>query len=302
MSTLRGNFGDLLAPGIRKIIFGKYAEKPEEFSKIFNVGTSKRQYEQDTQVSGFGHVPIKPEGVATAYDDPAQGYKTTYTHVSYGLGFRISREMYDDDLYGVMSKMAKELARSARATIESDAANIFNRAFSTSYAHATEGRPLVATAHPLLKSSGTYDNTLSTPASLGVTSLRDAILVIENMVNERNLPANLSGKILLVSPTNKFIARELLGSEWKPGSAQNEINSLLDEDLGYMVSHYFTDSGAWFLLTDKSDHELNFIWRQKMSFAHDNDFDTDDAKFKIFYRYSLGWSDWRGVTGSNGTY
>lgn len=298
MTTIRGNFSNLLAPGIRNVIFGKYKERPEEYSKILNVGTSKRQYEEDTQVAGMGAVPLKGEGTATQYDDPAQGYKTTYTHLAYGLGFRVTQEMYDDDLYGVMNKMSKTLAISARNRIETSGAALLNNGFST--AHTTEGKALFATDHPLLKGGGSASNRLATDSDLGVTSLRDAIILMEKTPMENGMIANIIPKLLVVTPDDKFMARELLGSEWRPGNANNEINAFLDEDLVYFVNHYLTDSDAWFLGADKGETELHFLWRTKITFANDNDFDTGDAKYKIFFRFSYGWSDWRGWIGSPG--
>src|SRR3990167_3624630 len=152
MATIRANFGDLLKPGFRDIFFQRYKKYPPEFPKIVNELSSSRQYEEDSYVAGFGSVPEKVESVSVTFDDPYQGYDKRYTHTTYGMGFRVSREMYDDDLYGKMKKMPSALARSMAITAEQDAANIYNRAFDSAYT-GPDGLELCSTAHPLDRKS-----------------------------------------------------------------------------------------------------------------------------------------------------
>lgn len=291
----RGAFGDLLEPGFREVLFAKFDGYPEEFSKVFNMNTSTKKREHDTKISGLGSMPEKAEGVSIDYDVPIQGYDVYYTHVTYGLGFRVTREMYEDDQYGIMAKMPKALARSARYTIETIAAEVLNGAFDT--AGGGNSEYLCAHNHALL-GGGTEQNELSTAADLAVTSLQTAIGNIEETVDERGLLLALKSRRLVIPHQLKFLAREILGSDKKPYTANNEINALLDEDLTYFVYHYLTDPDAWFLLGN--EHDLNFFWRRRLDFGQGNDFDSEDAKYKSTMRFSCGWTDWPGIFGSPG--
>lgn len=299
MTTTRDNNPDLIANGLRAILFEKFKDRPEEYRQIFNIHESKKKEEKDSAISGFGIMPIKQEGVGILYDDPIQGYDITYTHVTYGLGFRVTQEMWEDDQYGKIKKMPQALARSARHTIEQTCANIFNNGFVTTYNSGGDAKALFATDHPL-SGGGTYGNRPSVAADLSVSSLQAAIQSMEETPDDRGLILAIKPKILVVPPALKWTARELLDSENKPYTGDNEKNAFLDEDLNYFVWHYLTDDDAWFLLSDKDDHELNFFWRRKLDTEHDGDFDTGDLKFKATMRFSVKWTDWRGTYGSPG--
>ena len=299
MTTFRDNQPDLIADGFRTILFDKYNSYPWEYDRIFNIETSKKNQEKDSGLSGLGAMPSKAEGESIQYDDPIQGYDVTYTHVTYGMGFRVSEEMWEDDQYGKIKKMPNALAKSARITIEQTCANIFNNGFVTTYNSGGDGKALFDTDHPL-SGGGTYANEPAVAADLTVSSLQAMVQAMEETQGDRGEILAIKPKLLVVPIDLKYTARELLKSSLKPYTADNEINALEDDDLKYFVWHYLTDPDAWFLLADKEDHELNFFWRRKLDTDHDADFDTGDLKFKATMRFSTKWSDWRGAHGSPG--
>jgi hypothetical protein len=262
---------------------------------------STRAYEEDAEVAGLGKLVSKGEGVSVTYDDPMQSTnKQRYTHSAFGLGFRVTEELYADDLYGIIKKMPSSLARSAKQTTEVEAWGVLNNAFNAAKT-GLDGVALCSTAHPNIKLvGGPYSNRLATDADLSVTSLQAAIEQMEGTTDDRDMNIMLKPKLLVVTPSNKWMARELLNSERKPHTADNEINALMDEELKYFVGHYLTDSDAWFLVTDKADHHLNFFWRKKVAFDNSDDFDSGDAKFKATMRFSTGFSGWRGIIGTPG--
>ena len=302
MTALRGQFGDLLAPGFREIFFNKFDRYPEEYSKIFNVGSSKRRYEDESEISGLGAMAEKEEGESIGYDDPIQGYDKRYTHLTYALGFRVSEELWEDDLYGIMNRMPSALAISARQTVETVAWNILNNGFTDSAAHrGPDAEPLFGDAttkdHPLT-GGGTEANQATTAADLSVTSLEALIQLMEETVDDRGLKLMIKPKLLVVHNNDQWAARELLDSTDKPYTANNEINPLRDVGLKYFVGHYLTDTDAFFLTAE--EHYMNFIWRRKSRFSNDDDFDSGDAKFKGDMRFSVGYTGWRGICGNPG--
>lgn len=295
MTMVRGNFGDLLAPGFREIFFQKFGERPPEYTELFNVLSSNRQYEDDSYISGFGLIPKKNEGVEMASDDVIQGFDKRYTHDTYALQYRITREMIEDELYGIIKKLPAALGRSMRITVETDAANVFNRAFNSSYTGG-DGKELCATDHPLLDGS-TQKNELTTPADLTAASLEQALIDIAATTDDRGLLVHLVPQKLVVPPNLEWTARKLLNSTLDPDSANNAINPAKNQ-LQLVVNHFLTDTDAWFILCDS--HELNWFWRVKPDHMQDNDFGTQDAKFAVRARWSRGWSMPWGVFGSPG--
>jgi len=301
MPAYTGAFSHLLAPGLRKVFFNEYKMWPEEYSRIATVGTSKRAYEEELIVAGLGRFEQKPEGQPLIYDDPIQGEKRRYTHVTWSLGFRVSREMWQDDLYNVMKRMSSELAKSARQTVELEFATIVDDAFTGASILGADGKALCATDHPLLV-GGTYQNRPTTHTDLGVGSLRSALERLENTVSERGLPLMLgTGATVLVTPTFQWVAKEMLSPQTQgaPYTNENQINAFRDMSLSYMVYHFGSDSDAWLVLSN-GNHDIKFFWRQKPLFENGDDFDTKDAKFSGFMRFSYGFTDWRGVDGSSG--
>ncbi len=297
MSLATGNFGELLYPGLKSIYGDAYKDYPEEFSKIFRMETSKQAYEKTLGMTGFGLASVKTEGSGVAYDDAYQGYTQTLTHVAYGLGFIVTSEMYEDDQYGKIKALPKALKRSVNHTIEQYAANILNNAFSSGTGPDTSY--LCVTTHALV-GGGTEQNCLSTSADLSMTSLEQAFIDIGDLVDDRGLLTYIKAKKLIIPPELEWTAKQILQSDKDPESNYNAINpakGIFPE--GFMVSHYMTDSDMWFIETD-APQGLVFYWRKKPEFTKDNDFDTDNAKFKTVYRCIVGWDDWRGIYGSPG--
>jgi phage major head subunit gpT-like protein len=301
MVNVTGAFSYLLAPGLRKVFFQLLDERPAEYSRIANEETSKRAYEEDVEIGGLGSMPVKPEGRGIVYQDFRQGGKKRYTHLTYGLGFRVTLEMMEDDLYNVMKKNTRELAKASRNAREVSFFNMLNNGFTTEYGFPKFGanEPLFSAIHTKL-GGGTGSNRASTDADLSPTSLEAGVISFESLSDEMDIPVVIKPSLLVVPPGSKMIAREILGSEFRPYTSNNEINALREEGLDYMVGHYIVDPDSWFLLAKKGDHDLNFFERAATRFQNGDDFDTGDAKFKGFQRFSVGAGEWRGAYGSQG--
>jgi phage major head subunit gpT-like protein len=299
MATESTNFSELLEPGLRRIYGDSYKEYPEEYSKIFSVETSTRAWEESLSMAGLGLVPTKPEGQGITYDDPIQGPTHQITHSTYGKGFIVTREMFEDDLYKKIRNLPKALARSVRMTIETTAANVYNNAFDATVATGADGKELCATDHVLL-AGGSYKNELTTAADFDTTSLEQALIDIANMVDDRGLLIH-ARPVKLVHPTElDWQVKKVLQSEKDPDSANNAINPAVGSfSGGIILNHYLTDPDAWFIITDVPNGPV-FYWRRRPAFSKDNDFDTENAKWKTTYRMSVGWDDPRGLFGSPG--
>lgn len=297
MTTTTGAHSNILAPGLRTIFFNSYREMDTEYTKFLNMQTSSRNYEDDYEMAGLGTMGTKPEGTATTYADPTPGSTKRYTHTSFGLGFRVTREAYDDDLYGPMRKMSTNLGRAGRNVREVRGANVLNDAFDTSVTGFKSSLSLCDRDHTLLK-GGTAHNTPATQVDLSMAALEAAIISFDDLVDEDGIPMVMIPRRLLVPTASQFIAEELVGSEKQPESSNNAINPVARRGISVVVLHYLTDSDAWFLQGDQ--HDMNFIVRTDLEFQSGDDFDTGDAKFKAFQRFSTGFGDWRGIYGSSG--
>lgn len=295
-----GNHPKALWPGMHAFWGRMYAEHPVEYDKVFDMETSSKNYEEDTEVTGFGLAPVKTQGGSVAYDSETQGPTTRYTHVAYGLGYIVTREERDDNLYEVVSKRRiKALAFSMRQTHEITTANIFNRAFNASYVGG-DGKEMIATDHPTL--NGTQSNELAVAADLSEASLEDLLIQIMNAANSRGHRIALMGKKLIVPPALAFTAQRIVKSDLQNDTANNAINAIRSMGLlpeGIMVWHYLTDADAWFVKTN-APNGLTHFQRTSIEFTRDNDFDTDNAKAKAYERYRAGWTDWRSIYGSPG--
>jgi phage major head subunit gpT-like protein len=293
-----GGFAALLAPGLWRVLFNEVDMQPNQWIGVFNVNSSTRAYEDDTKVAGLGSMVSKPEGVAVEFDVPIMGSGVRYTHSSYGLGFRITREMWDDDLYSIMNKMSAELGRASSYKIEVDAWSILNNAFSSSFTGA-DGLALCHTAHTRLDGGTTIANRPSTDVDFSYTAYQAALDHYKELVDERGRPIVLNPSLLIIDTAFEWAAKEIMQSEYKPYTANNEINPLRGDGMpDYMTCRYLTDRDSWFLLSNK--HDLNFWWRVRPETAEADDFLTGDALFKIYARYSKGFTEWRGVYGSTG--
>ena len=298
------NFAKDLIPGVKTWFGQKYKEYPIEYLDIFEKMNSTRAFEEEVGVTGFGLAAIKNEGTGIAYDEQEQGFVSRYTHVTYGLGFIITREMYEDGIaVTVALRRASSLAFSIRQTKEIVGANILNRAFTAAYTMGSnsDGKELCATDHPN-KAGGTWRNELSTPADLSESALEQACIDIAGFTTDKGLTIAIRPKALIIPQALEFDAYRILESIGQSGTANNDINALRSSGKfpqGIMVNHYLTDTDAWFIKTDCPDG-LKYLERRADSFGTENDFDTENAKFKATFRGSFGWSDPRGIFGSPG--
>ena len=302
MALLRAGYSDLFfsnaLPVLEDIIMAQYGGKPDMIPMVYNVQSSDKWGEQSTTITGFNVAPRKNENAAVTYDDVMQGYDQTYTHLTYALAFRVSKEMIDDEKWGLIKKAAQSLGFSMFNTRQITAANTFNNAFDNAFT-GPDGLELCSTVHPLI-GGGTEQNELTAAADLSVTSLRQALNDLEDTVDERGLLVNVMPRYLLVPNELIWDAEELLKSSLRPDTANNPINAFQIKNLDYMVWNYLTDADAWFLVSDKPDHSLMFYEREPVNVSSDYDFEADASKTKIRCRFSVGWSDWRGVFGSPG--
>lgn len=295
-----GNHPKALWPGMHAFWGRQYNEHPQEWSKIFDTESSEKNYEEDTEVTGFGLATVKAQGTAISYDSETQGPTTRYTHVTYGLGYIVTREELEDNLYEVVSKRRiKALSFSVRSTEETVAANILNRAFNSSYVGG-DGKEMCATDHPTL--DGTQSNELSTAADLSEAAIEDMCIQIMQAKNSRGLKIALMPRKLIVAPSEAFNAERILKSSLQSGTANNDVNALRSMGVlpeGVVVNHYLTDADAWWIKTNAPNGLVRFN-RRATEFKQDNDFDTENAKAKSTLRFSIGWTDWRAIFGTPG--
>ena len=294
-----GNFSKALWPGINAWYGQAYNEHKVEFKDLFESHTSRKAWEEDVSTSGFGLAIQKTEGDGVNYDSARQGFVSRYTHATYALGFIITRETVEDDLYDVVgSKKAKGLAFSMRQTKETLGANVYNRAFNNSYTGG-DGLELCSAAH-LNIAGGTYANELATAADLSEASLEQACIDLMKFTDDRGLKISIMPKTLIVPVDLAFEADKILRTEYEVGTANNTINAVRSKfPGGVRVNHYLTDTDAWFIRTNAGDG-MKYFSRRDDAFSMDDDFDTDNAKYKATFRCSFGWSDPRGVFGSPG--
>jgi phage major head subunit gpT-like protein len=292
-----GNHPKALWPGMHAFFGAQYKEHPEEYREIFDIEKSSKNYEEDTKLAGFGLAPVKTEGGGVSYDTETQGYTKRYSHTVYGLGYIVTEEEMEDNLYEVVSKKRiKRLAFSMRQTKEIVGANVLNRAFNSSYTGG-DGKELLATDHPSL--AGTFQNELTTAADFSEAALEDMLILIGQAKNERGLNIALRAKKLIVPINLMFDAKRVLKSDQQSGTANNDLNALKGM-IDFTVNHYLTDTDAWFVKTDCPEG-MRMFERRALSFQRDNDFDSSNAKAKATMRFSVGWTDPLGCFGSPGS-
>lgn len=294
-----GLWGKLLWPGVNKWYGDGYNDWQTEYTDIFTTESSDKAYEEDVSVSGFGLAQIKGEGQPVSYDTEMQGFLDRYTHATYSLGFIITKELVEDDLYSKAGKRkAQGLARSMRQTKEIVAANILNRAFNTSYLYG-DGKALIVNDHPNV-AGGTWSNLLATAADLSESALESAWIQISKYTDDRGLRIAVKPRKLVVPVDEALNAMKIMGTEYEVGTNNNTINVAKAKYPGGVVTnHYLTDTDAWFILTDVPNG-LKHFERVKDSFSMDDEFETDNAKFKARARYSFGCSDKRAIFGTPG--
>jgi hypothetical protein len=296
-----GSHPKLLWPGIKKIWGREYGEHPLECVELFTSEGSTQSYEEDVHITGFGLAPVKSEGNSVTYDSETQGYTSRYTNVAYALGYMVTREEKDDNLYMKSSiTRAKALAFSMRQTRENVGANVYNRAFDSNYTGG-DGVELLSTAH-IDDVGGTYSNHLTVAADLSESALEDMLIQISDAKNGKNLKISIRGDKLIIPTALQFEATRILSTVLRVGTADNDINAIKAKGLlpgGIAINHYLTDTDAWFIRTNCPEG-MKAYNRVAVQFTQDNDFDTDNAKAKAYERYSLGHTDPRGLYGSPG--
>jgi len=291
-----GNHPKALWPGIAAWFGASYKEHPEEYREIFEVLNSTKNYEEDVGLSGFGLAAIKAEGTAVGYDSESQKFTKRYTPTVYGLGYVATREELEDNKYEEVSKRrAKRLKFSMRQTKEIVCANVLNRAETSGYTGG-DGVVLMSTSHT--STAGNWSNKLSTAADLSEASLEDLVIQISQALDDRGKNIALRPKKLVIPVNLMFDAKRILKSDGQSGSVTNDLNAMKGM-FDFTVNHYLTDSDAWFMLTDCPDG-MKMYERRAIEFVQDNDFDTENAKAKSTMRFSVGWTDPRGLYGSLG--
>lgn len=294
----RSSQPDLLWPGIQAIFGTKYKELPKEYSRIFDIRKSTKAYEKVTEATGMGMAAVKAEGASIIYDAPSTGPGSVFTHVTYGLGYIITREAEEDNQYQEVAEAnAAALPWSMRATKETVHANVLNRAFNTSYVGG-DGKPLLSATHPTV--NGTQSNLL-TAADISESALEDALTAVNTAKNSAGLPIAARAVRLIVGPGQIFNVTRILEAEGRTGTANNDPNAikLLGLVPEVVVNHYLDDPDAWFIQTDVPNGLISYQ-RRALDLEKDEDFDTENRKHKATERYSAGWGDPRALYGSAG--
>ena len=301
MAISRSQLLKELLPGLNALFGLEYKRYGEEHKEIYETEASERSFEEETKLSGFSAAPVKNEGGAISYDNAQEAFTARYTHETIALGFSITEEAIEDNLYDSLSqRYTKALARSMAYTKQVKAANVLNNGWTSGYVGG-DNTTLFSTSHPLV-SGGTNSNTPSTQADLNETSLENAVIQIAGWTDERGLLIAAKPKKLIVPPALQFVATRLLETELRVGTTDNDINAIKNNGSipeGYTINHFLTDTNAWFLTTDVPNGMKHFV-RTPMSTGMDGDFDTGNVRYKARERYSFGWSDPLGMFGSPG--
>jgi hypothetical protein len=305
MAISRSQLLKELLPGLNALFGLEYARYGEEHKEIYETESSERSFEEETKLSGFSAAPVKNEGGAISYDNAQEAWSTRYSHETIALGFSITEEAIEDNLYDSLSaRYTKALARAMAYTKQVKAASVLNNGFNTTGAYnGGDGVSLFNTAHPLV-SGGTNSNTAAVPVDLNETSLEAAVIQIAAWTDERGLLIAAKPKKLVVPPSLMFVATRLLETKLRVGTSDNDISAINNNGTipeGYTVNHFLTDTNAWFLTTDVPNG-LKHFERTPLQNSMDGDFDTGNVRYKSRERYSFGWSDPLGAFGSSGSF
>ena len=303
MAISRAQLLKELLPGLNALFGLEYARYGEEHKEIYETETSERSFEEETKLSGFSVAPVKGEGSAIAYDNAQEAWTTRYNHETIALGFSITEEAIEDNLYdSLAARYTKGLARAMAYTKQVKAAAVLNNGFNPAYVGG-DGVSLFNSAHPLVN-GGTNANTPTTQADLNETSLESAVIQIAAWTDERGLLIAAKPKKLIVPPSLQFVATRLLETKLRVGTNNNDINAIENNGSiseGYVMNHFLTDVNAWFLTTDVPNGMKHFE-RTPLQNSMDGDFDTGNVRYKARERYSFGWSDPLGIWGSSGSF
>jgi len=303
MAISRAQLLKELLPGLNALFGLTYKTYEEEHKEIFEIETSERSFEEEVKLSGFASAPVKNEGSAINYDNAQEVWSARYTHETIALGFSITEEAMEDNLYDSLSaRYTKSLARAMAYTKQVKGASVLNNAFASSGFTGGDGVTLCSTSHPTV-AGGVNSNRPTTGADLNETSLEAAVIQIAAWTDERGLLIAARPKKLIIPPALMFVATRILQTELRTSTSDNDINALKSMSAipgGFGVNHYLTDTNAWFLMTDVPNGLKHFI-RAPIKQAMDGDFDTGNVRYKSRERYSFGWSDPLGIFGSPGS-
>ena len=290
-----------LLPGLNALFGLEYDRYGEEWKELFDIESSERSFEEEQKLSGFGAAPVKNEGSAIAYDTAQEAWSTRYTHETIALGFSLTEEAIEDNLYdSLSSRYTKALARAMAYTKEVKGAAVLNNGFNSNYAGG-DGVSLFNSAHPLVNGSS-ISNVPSTPTDLNETSLENAVIQISLWTDERGLLIAAKPKKLIIPPALQFVATRLLETQLRVGTTDNDVNAIVNNGSipgGWSVNHFLTDTNAWFLQTDIPNGLKHFV-RAALSTSMDGDFNTGNARYKARERYAFGFSDPLAMFGSAG--
>ena len=301
MAISRAQLVKELEPGLNALFGLEYKNYGEQWTEIFDTETSDRAFEEEVMLAGFANASVKPEGQGVNYDSAQETFTARYTNETVALAFAITEEAIEDNLYDrLASRYTKALARSMANTKQVKAAAVLNNAFDANFAGG-DTKALCATDHPTL--AGSFSNELSTPAELNETSLEQSLIDIAAFTDERGLKIAAQGVKLIIPSALQFTAERLMKSTGRVGTADNDINALASMGMipqGYTVNHYLTNTKKFFIKTDVPNGLKHFV-RSPIKTSMEGDFDTGNVRYKARERYVFGFSDPRGIFGSNAT-
>ena len=304
MAISRAQLAKELEPGLNSLFGLSYDEYDREYEDIFSIEDSNRAFEEEVLITGFGSDPTKTEGQGVSFDNATESYSARYTHDTVALAFALTEEAVEDNLYDSLGKRyVKALAKSMANTKEVKGADVLNNAFSSSFTGG-DGKSLIATDHPL-SGGGSAANRATSMADLNETSLEDALIDISGFTDDRGLTISVQASKMIVPSELVFVAERILNSQLRSGTSDNDLNAVRSTGVlpgGYSVNHYLTDPDAFFILTSVTEQGdgLKMFQRSGMETSMEPDFSTGNIRYKARERYSFGFSDWRGIYGSQG--
>ena len=304
MAISRAQLAKELEPGLNSLFGLSYDEYDREYEDIFSIEDSNRAFEEEVLITGFGSAPTKTEGQGVSFDNATESYSARYTHYTVALAFALTEEAVEDNLYDSLGKRyVKALAKSMANTKEVKGADVLNNAFSSSFTGG-DGKSLIATDHPL-SGGGSAANRATSMADLNETSLEDALIDISGFTDDRGLTISVQASKMIVPSELVFVAERILNSQLRSGTSDNDLNAVRSTGVlpgGYSVNHYLTDPDAFFILTSVTEQGdgLKMFQRSGMETSMEPDFSTGNIRYKARERYSFGFSDWRGIYGSQG--
>ena len=300
MAISRAQLLKELLPGLNALFGLEYEKYENEHAEVYETENSERSFEEEVKLSGFGAAPVKQEGAQVSFDTAQESFTARYNHETVAMGFSVTEEAMEDNLYDSLSaRYTKALARAMAYTKQVKAASLLNTGFDTFT--SGDGVTLFNASHPTV-AGGTNANRPSVAADLNETSLEDAVINIAAFVDERGLLIAARPRKLVVPPALMFVATRLLQTEGRVGTADNDLNAIRNNGSipeGFSINHYLTDTDAFFVTTDVPNGMKHFV-RTPMATSMDGDFDTGNVRYKARERYSFGVSDPLGIYGSPG--